>query len=136
MYVVLFPIPFLMSSVVMLYYILLSQNVSRPVIQCMMYKSFDEIKIRPKYFHNQTYSTHILQTHTHTHMHIQTDTHTYNGQKLYSSFLRYAACVLRHPLVPPLKYNIFIFCCINFIFGMFRGFPSAQRHIICTTSTL
>lgn len=96
-----------------------------------MYKSFDEIKIRPKYFPNQTqriqYRVHGAHTEGHTYMqtvrtHTQTQIH--RPGKLYSSFLRYAACVLGHPfsLFPPLKY-IFIFCCINFIFGMFRGFP-------------
>lgn len=98
-----------------------------------MYKSFDEIKIRPKYFPNQTQSiqygvhgahteriTHTCKQFAHTHTH----TEIHRPGKLYSSFLRYAACVPGHPfsLFPPLKY-IFIFCCINFIFGMFRGFP-------------
>lgn len=96
-----------------------------------MYKSFDEIKIRPKYFANQTQSIQCRAGHTghhtegHTYMQtVRTHTDTTPRKTLQLVFEVRNVCPGASflSLVPPLKY-IFIFCCINFIFGMFRGFP-------------
>lgn len=105
--------------------ILLSQNVSCPVIctkALMKSKYGRSIFPTRRRAYNTGYTVHTVRV-THTCKQF-THTQIHRPGKLYSSFLRYAACVLGHPfsLFPPLKY-IFIFCCINFIFGMFRGFP-------------
>lgn len=122
--------PFLMSSVFgFSCNILLSQNVSCPVIctkALMKSKYGRSIFPTRRRAYNTGYMGHTQRgSHIHANSsHIHTHTEIHRPGKLYSSFLRYAACVPGHPfsLFPPLKY-IFIFCCINFIFGMFRGFP-------------
>lgn len=122
--------PFLMSSVFgFSCNILLSQNVSCPVIctKALMKSKYGRSIFPTRrrayntgYMGHTQRGSHIHANSSHTHTH----TEIHRPGKLYSSFLRYAACVPGHPfsLFPPLKY-IFIFCCINFIFGMFRGFP-------------